>query len=285
MARSRTFTSRAARANCPRDTIPDSTGCGAYRARGYDAVSAPTSASKRSFMRLLAQWARISPANASRSRPVLNPWRRTASSVATAPATRVMGSTAALVSTSQRDTGSRGRPLGGLVVRRTSTHAESRPWVGSAVGTVASLGWGATSLTWAWYRAARGGDESGRRPCAAAPAGKESGTAPSVIPPRSRGGTPHGTRHIAGQGPGRAHGRGHGSLERDRPGHRRGPRGSRRARGARRPHPRRHGRLDHAHQSRGGDGGGTRPRRARRRTGARAGGRGGVLHGTARRHG
>ena len=87
-------------------------------------------------MRLLAQWARRSPAKANSNKPVLKPWRRTASSVATAPATSVMGRTAALVSTSQRDTGSRGRPLGGLVVRRTSTQAENRPWVGRAACVV-----------------------------------------------------------------------------------------------------------------------------------------------------
>ncbi len=116
-------------------------------------------------MRLLAQWARISPANASKSRPVLNPGRRTASSVATAPATSVMGSTAARVRTSQRDTGSRARPLGGLVVRNTSTQAESRPWVGFDLVEAASVGWGSTSLTWEWYRAVAGTDESLRPAC------------------------------------------------------------------------------------------------------------------------
>ncbi len=101
--------------------------------------------------------------------------------VATAPATSVMGRTAARVSTSQRDTGSRGRPVGGLVVRSTSTQAENRPWTGrdpgvdpdpstgrvtasvddeedagdcggverTAAEPVASVGWGSTSLTWA----------------------------------------------------------------------------------------------------------------------------------------
>ena len=92
-----------------------------------------------------------------------------------------MGSTAARVSTSHRDTGSRGRPLGGLVVRSTSTQAENRPCAGrdpgadpepstgrdtasvgdgedagdcggverTAAEPVASVGWGSTSLTWA----------------------------------------------------------------------------------------------------------------------------------------
>ena len=40
--------------------------------------------------------------------------------------------TAALVSTSQRDTGSRARPVGGLVVRRTSRQAAKRLWTGGA---------------------------------------------------------------------------------------------------------------------------------------------------------
>ena len=43
-----------------------------------------------------------------------------------APATSVMGSTAARVSTNHRDTGSRARPVGGLVVRSTSTQADPR---------------------------------------------------------------------------------------------------------------------------------------------------------------
>jgi len=54
------------------------------------------------------------------------------------------------------------------VVRSTSTQAENRPCVGfeagadggTGVGTDASVGWGSTSLTWAWYRAAPGADES-----------------------------------------------------------------------------------------------------------------------------
>ena len=137
-------------------------------------------------MRLLATWARISPAKASRSSPGLKPGRCTASRVATAPATSVMGSTAARVSTSQRDTGSRARPLGGLVVRSTSTQAENRPWVGRDGGgrRVGRPGC-STSLTWASYRAAPGGDESSS-------SGPGGGTAsrPYVIPPRSRGGPP-----------------------------------------------------------------------------------------------
>src|SRR5580658_5115049 len=93
-------------------------------------------------MRLLATWARIRPAKARTSRPGRNPGRCTASRVATAPATRVMGRTAARVRTSQRDTGSRGRPDGGLVVRRTSRHAAVRLWTGGVW-----TGGGRTSLT------------------------------------------------------------------------------------------------------------------------------------------
>ena len=168
--------------------MPDSTGCGAYRARGYDAVSAPTSTSKRSFMRLLAQWARMSPAKASTSRPALKPWRRTASSVATAPATRVMGRTAARVSTSQRDTGSRGRPVGGLVVRSTSTQAENRPWVGRDVGArgVGRLGQHVAHLGIVPSGARR--DESARPACAAdeRPAGRRVRPGSSVGDPPPR---------------------------------------------------------------------------------------------------
>ena len=54
-----------------------------------------------------------------------------------------MGRTAARVSTSQRETGSRARPVGGLVVRRTSCQADNRLCTAGAVG---EGGW--MSLTW-----------------------------------------------------------------------------------------------------------------------------------------
>src|SRR5579885_3651814 len=98
-------------------------------------------------MRLLATWASTMPAKASTNRPGRSPGRCTASSVATAPATRVMGSTAARVRTSQRDTGSRGRPVGGFVVRNTSTHAASRLWVGVPADAPAGSRSGMTALT------------------------------------------------------------------------------------------------------------------------------------------
>ena len=193
-------------------------------------------------MRLLAQWARTSPAKASRSRPVLKPWRRTASSVATAPATSVMGSTAARVSTSQRDTGSRGRPLGGLVVRSTSTQAENRPWVGRTSAPDGRSEPGSR----------RGRRADGRSPAASyravpgatsqrAPEGP--GRMPTASESRGRFGDrsthrrPTMAPDTTDKALGRAHRRRHGRLERHRPGHRRVPGRRRRPRGARGPHP------------------------------------------------
>ena len=84
------------------------------RARGYSAVSAPTSASKRSFIKLLATWARVIPTMASTRSQVLKPGRRTASNAAMAPAVKVIGSTAARVRTSHPRDHVEGTSLGGV---------------------------------------------------------------------------------------------------------------------------------------------------------------------------
>src|SRR5579884_1689717 len=86
-------------------------------------------------MRLFEAWASRMPARASRYQPGLKPGLRTASRPATSPAVRVMGRTAARVRTSHLETGS-SRPAGGLVVRSTSRHLDSR--LGSVVTVVAA---------------------------------------------------------------------------------------------------------------------------------------------------
>ena len=77
----------------------------------------PTWVSNRSFIRLLATWARVIPTSARTSQRQSRPGSPTASSAATRPDTSVIGSTAALVTTSQRVTMSIGASGGGLVVR------------------------------------------------------------------------------------------------------------------------------------------------------------------------
>ncbi len=84
----------------------------------------PTWVSNRSFIRLLAMWARVIPINASTSQRQSRPGSPIASSAATRPATRVIGNTAALVTTSQRVTASIGVSGGGFVVRRAYAHED-----------------------------------------------------------------------------------------------------------------------------------------------------------------
>src|SRR6476620_7659874 len=70
-------------------------------------------------------WARVMPTSASPSQRQSRPGSPIASKAATRPETRVMGRTAARVTTSQRVTASTGASGGGFVVRRAYAHDDS----------------------------------------------------------------------------------------------------------------------------------------------------------------
>src|ERR1700745_876060 len=77
-------------------------------------------------MRLFAVWASVIPTTARTSQRQSSPGLPTASRAATRPDTRVIGSTAARVTTSHRVTASTGPSGGGLVVRSAYAHDLSR---------------------------------------------------------------------------------------------------------------------------------------------------------------